>query len=232
MSVVALVLGAGQGTRLAQGMPKATVELAGRSVLEWSAGALGRARDVDAVLPVVPPGASGFEALSARWDGPAKLLPPTPGGASRQQSVACGLRAACSVSNFEWVLVHDAARCLVLPADAEAVLEAARSTGAALPVIPASDTVKLLDGERVERTLDRSTLGLAQTPQAFRVSILSEALAKAERDGFLATDCSSAVERLGVEVRTSMGRSGNWKLTHPEDLPRAEAVLLSRGQAE
>ena len=95
------------------------------------------------------------------------------------------------------MLVHDAARCLVEPADASAVLDAARATGAALPVLPASDTVKWLDGARVERTLERARIGLAQTPQAFRIETLREALEKAERDGFEGTDCASLVERLG-----------------------------------
>jgi len=124
--------------------------------------------------------------------------------------------------------VHDAARCLVEPADASAVLAAARTTGAALPVLPASDTVKWLDGDRVERTLERARVGLAQTPQAFRIEVLREALEKAERDGVEGTDCASLVERLGVEVRTSRGRAGNFKVTHPDDLMRAEALLAAR----
>jgi 2-C-methyl-D-erythritol 4-phosphate cytidylyltransferase len=111
------------------------------------------------------------------------------------------------------------------------VLAAARVTGAALPVLPASDTLKLLDGARVERTLERARIGLAQTPQAFRVEVLREALEKAERDGFEGTDCASLVERLGVEVRTSPGRAANFKVTHPDDLVRAEALLAARGAA-
>jgi 2-C-methyl-D-erythritol 4-phosphate cytidylyltransferase len=91
--------------------------------------------------------------------------------------------------------------------------------------------VKLLDAGRVERTLERARIGFAQTPQAFRVEVLREALEKAERDGFECTDCASLVERLGVPVRTSVGRPGNFKWTHPEDLPRAEAALAARGSA-
>jgi 2-C-methyl-D-erythritol 4-phosphate cytidylyltransferase/2-C-methyl-D-erythritol 2,4-cyclodiphosphate synthase len=151
------------------------------------------------------------------------------GGARRQDSVARGLEAGRRARpELDWVLVHDAARCLVEPADASAVLAAARATGAALPVLPASDTVKWLDGGRVERTLERARVGLAQTPQAFRVEVLREALEKAERDGVEGTDCASLVERLGVEVRTSRGRAENFKVTHPEDLARAEALLAAR----
>jgi 2-C-methyl-D-erythritol 4-phosphate cytidylyltransferase len=128
----------------------------------------------------------------------------------------------------EWVLVHDAARCLVTPGDAEQVLAAARETGAALPVAPVSDTVKRLDGGRVLETLDRSGLGLALTPQAFRVEILAEALDKAERERFVGTDCASLVERLGVEVRTCAGRPENFKVTGPGDLERAAVILAAR----
>ena len=127
-----------------------------------------------------------------------------------------------------WVLVHDAARALVAPSDAEQVLEAARPSGAAIPVVPVGDTLKQLRGDQVARTLDRSHLAFAQTPQAFRFTILEEALEKAERDGFQGTDCASLVERIGVEVRTCPGRLGNFKLTYPEDLVRAE-VLIAQG---
>ena len=152
------------------------------------------------------------------------------GGSTRQASLASGLRAAREYApSLAWVLVHDAARALVEPADAEAVLAAARATGAALPVIPAADTVKEIEDGRVLRTLDRGRLAFAQTPQAFRASLLEDALAKAERDGFQATDCAALVEHIGGVVRTCPGRPENIKLTYPADLQRAEALLSARG---
>ena len=180
-----------------------------------------------AVQCVVPPGQeSAVEAIRASWSGPARLLEPVPGGATRQESVRAGLVAVCDrVPGAEWVVVHDAARCLVEPADAEAVLEAARGTGAAVPVVPIPDMVKEVAGSRVVRTLERASLAAAQTPQAFRVSVLLEAHEKAAREGYTATDCASLVERLGVEVRTLPGRAGNWKVTWPADLERAESLL-------
>jgi 2-C-methyl-D-erythritol 4-phosphate cytidylyltransferase/2-C-methyl-D-erythritol 2,4-cyclodiphosphate synthase len=229
MRALALVLAAGQGVRLGRDVPKGFVRLRGRTLLEWSVAALARSPEVGAIQCVLPP---GLEAERPAELGEVAWLPPVVGGARRQDSVLRGLEAgAAARPDLRWVLVHDAARCLVEPADVAAVLAAARETGAALPVLPASDTVKLLDGGRVERTLERARLGLAQTPQAFRVEVLREALEKAERDGFEGTDCASLVERLGVEVRTSPGRAGNFKVTHPEDLARAEAALAARGDA-
>ena len=231
MDVIAVVLAAGQGARLSAGAPKAELRLAGRSVLGWSARALARAPGVDAVLPVVPAGGEAtVRDVAADWDGPARLLEAATGGATRQDSLAAGLASlGVQAPAATWVLVHDAARCLVLPEDAEAVLEAARPTGAALPVLGVGDTIKEVEGDRVITTPERARLVHALTPQAFRVAILREAVEKARREDFLGTDCSSLVERLGVAVRTCPGRDENWKITLPADLQRAEAVLRARG---
>jgi 2-C-methyl-D-erythritol 4-phosphate cytidylyltransferase len=223
MRALAVLLGAGQGIRLGNPTPKALVRLRGRTLLEWSADALARCSEVAAIQPVLPPDLAG--------PADSRLLPSVEGGARRQDSVARGLAAGLAARpDLEWVLVHDAARCLVEPEDASAVLRAAQATGAALPVVPVADTPKWLaeTGGRVERTLERARLGFAQTPQAFRVQVLREALDKAERDGFVGTDCASLVERLGVEVRVCAGRVDNFKVTHPEDLARAEALLAGR----
>jgi 2-C-methyl-D-erythritol 4-phosphate cytidylyltransferase/2-C-methyl-D-erythritol 2,4-cyclodiphosphate synthase len=230
MEVVALLLAAGRGERLAAGRPKAQVRLAGRSLLDWSACALGRAAGIDAVLPVIGQASEpDLAEIRARWEGPARLLSSAAGGATRQDSLACGLDALVrEAPDASWVLVHDAARCLVEPGDAEGVLAAARSGGAAIPVVALEDTVKELAGQQVLRTLPRERLARAQTPQAFRLALLREAVEKARRDGFEGTDCASLVERLGVPVAVCPGRSQNFKVTGPEDLLRAEALLRAR----
>lgn len=232
MTAVALVLAAGQGVRLGARVPKGLVRVGGRTVLEWAATALGRTARVDAVLPVVPGEAEPVvRELERAWRGPARLLPATVGGATRQESVERGLREIHrELPGAEWVLVHDAARCLVRPEDGMRVLEAAEETGAAIPGVPISDTIKEIEENRVVRTLDRERLVAVQTPQAFRLTLLREALDKARRDRFLGTDCASLVERLGVAVRVVAGRPGNWKLTVAADLERAAALLTGSGE--
>jgi 2-C-methyl-D-erythritol 4-phosphate cytidylyltransferase len=230
MVSVALVLGAGRGERLGTGVPKGLVSIGGRSLVEWSARALARAAGVGCVQPVLPPDRlDALDPIRSGWREPAALAPAVAGGDTRQASVAQGLTAARrALPAAEWVLVHDAARCLVTPGDVEQVLAAARETGAALPVVPVADTVKRVRAGRVIETLDRSELGLALTPQAFRIEILAEALEKAERERFVGTDCASLVERLGVEIRTCAGRAQNFKVTGPDDLQRAAGILAAR----
>jgi 2-C-methyl-D-erythritol 4-phosphate cytidylyltransferase/2-C-methyl-D-erythritol 2,4-cyclodiphosphate synthase len=236
MRAVVLLLAAGQGSRLGAGVPKALVRVGGRTVLERSATALGRAPSVEAVLPVLgsePEAAAAFAELRAVWTGPARLLPPVEGGATRQGSLARGLAAlARQAPGVEWVLVHDAARCLVEPDDAEQVLTAARATGAAIPILPVSDTLKEIEGGRIVATPPRSRFGRALTPQGFRVEILRRALALAEADGFDGTDCASLVERIGIPVTTCAGREQNLKLTTPHDLAWMEERLGARSEAQ
>jgi len=230
MDTVAIVLGAGRGERLGAGIPKAEVRLLGRSLLEWSAAALGAVPGIDAVLPVVASSSGELVvALTRAWRGPARLLEAVPGGDTRQASLGRGLAAvAAQAPSATWVAVHDAARCLVAPDDVAPVLAAARACGAAVPVLPVTDTVKSVRGDRVTGTLDRAGLARVLTPQVFRLALLREALEKAERDGFSGTDCSSLVERLGAPVATCPGRADNFKVTEPADLARAELLLRQR----
>jgi 2-C-methyl-D-erythritol 4-phosphate cytidylyltransferase len=227
MVSAAIVLAAGRGARLGSDRPKGLVHLRGRTLLARSAEALGRAPSVGVVVPVLPPGESAaFERLARDWSGPARLLPAVEGGETRQASVSRGLRAVeGGAPEIEWVLVHDAARCLVRPEDAEQVLACAAETGAAVPAVPASDTLKEVEGDRVVRTLDRSRIVAVQTPQAFRCSLLREALEKAEREGVVGTDCATLVERLGTPVRICTGRAENIKVTVATDLELAARLL-------
>lgn len=222
MKVAALVLAAGDGKRLGASCPKAFVLLAGVSLLERSLERLSAAPEIDALWPVLP------AAELARWSSLnlahlEALRAPVAGGAERQDSMAAGLAAL--PHEFEWVAVHDAARCLVAPADISRTIAAARQSGAAILARRARDTLKRVSGETIVETPNRSECWAAETPQVFRREILEEGLAKAREDGFLASDDSQLVERLGIPVRVVEGGPRNLKITGPEDLVIAEAWL-------
>ena len=140
----------------------------------------------------------------------------TAGGARRQDSVYRGLR--CLNEDVRTVLVHDAARPYCSAGLIARVIDGAQKHSACIPLLPLADTVKQVERGRVTRTLDRSRLGLAQTPQGFDRHILLRAFQKAEREGIQGTDESSLVERLGVDVYTVPGEAGNLKITWKEDL--------------
>ena len=149
------------------------------------------------------------------------------GGAARADSVWAALQEASP--DTEIVLIHDAARPLVTTALIERCVRAARRTGAALAALPASDTVKRAEEERlVAGTLDRDRVWLAQTPQAFRYRVIVEAYQSALREGFRPTDDAAAAERLGQRVELVEGERENIKITHPSDLTVAEALLRAR----
>ena len=142
------------------------------------------------------------------------------GGSRRQDSVRAGLEA---LGDCVWVIVHDGARPLVTRTLIERGLESARETSAACCAVPAPDTVKeSADGERVERTLERSRLWLAQTPQVFRYDLLLEAHRNTTDE---VTDDAALVEALGVDVQLFPGAARNMKVTTTEDLTLAKALL-------
>ena len=140
------------------------------------------------------------------------------GGATRQESVRLGLEMV--PVECDTVVIHDAARCCVTPELIAATLAQSPATTA----VPVSDTLRKPDGTLV----DRKNLYAVQTPQVFPKELLIQAHAQAEADGFFGTDDASLVDRLGVEVALAPGSSENIKVTTPEDLKLAEAILLSR----
>ena len=142
------------------------------------------------------------------------------GGERRQDSVRRGLDA---LSPCDWVAVHDGARPLAAPELLAKGLEAAQETGAAVPVVPLSDTVKMVDSDGwVVETLSRDRLWAVQTPQVFRRDLLAEAHRTVTDT---VTDDAAMVERLGRRVRVFPGAPANLKVTRPEDLLVAEALL-------
>jgi 2-C-methyl-D-erythritol 4-phosphate cytidylyltransferase len=161
------------------------------------------------------------------------------GGATRAATVRQGLQALLSTPGaadpLDWVLVHDAARCLVTPAQIRQLIDTCRDDAVGgLLAQPLADTLKAeaplagAQGPRVSTTLDRAGKWLAQTPQMFRVGALLDALVQAERKGLAVTDESSAMEALGLSPRLVRGSAHNLKVTYPEDFALADALLQSR----
>jgi len=155
------------------------------------------------------------------------VVSPT-GGATRAQSVLAGLHALQQhgVKDDAWVMVHDAARCLLTPALIEKLWLACQNDEVGgLLALPVPDTLKIADKDRVASTLSRSGKWLAQTPQMFRHAALTQALLHA---GDQVTDEASAIEAMGQQPRLVTAAAFNFKVTYPEDMQLAEAVLASR----
>jgi 2-C-methyl-D-erythritol 4-phosphate cytidylyltransferase len=222
VKIAAILLAAGQGTRLGACEPKAFVPLAGIPMLAHSLGALAAAESIASVVIVVAPGERERASRLATARGPQRVaLTFADGGAERQDSVRAGLAAIGPEA--PWIAIHDAARPFVSPRLIEAIAEAALRHGAALPALAATDTPKLLgDDGSVESTLPRSRVWLAQTPQIFRADLIRRAHARAAEAGLAATDDAMLVERLGARVQVVAGDPANRTITTPEDLRWAE----------
>jgi 2-C-methyl-D-erythritol 4-phosphate cytidylyltransferase len=211
MSVWAVVVGAGEGRRF--GRPKQLALLGGRRVIEWSVEA---ARSVAEGVVVVVPAAAPFPELLPGGGADACVA----GAPTRAGSVRAGLAAVPASATV--VVVHDAARPLATPALFRVVVEAvAGGADGAVPGLPVAETVKRVDGGRVLATVDRDGLVAVQTPQAFR----AEALRAAHASEPEATDDARLVEALGGTVVVVPGERRNLKLTVPEDLAVASALL-------
>jgi 2-C-methyl-D-erythritol 4-phosphate cytidylyltransferase len=187
---VALIVAAGSGERLRAGRPKALVELAGRPLVQWSVQALLGVAEIERVLVALPAGAQLPQAI-----GGIERVQAVVGGASRSDSVRRALRAAGAPAGrgaFDFVLVHDAARPLLTPALAEAVIAALDGdpdAHAAIAATPVTDTVKRVDrAGAVRETLERGELWAVQTPQVFRRRALQRALDVPEAQLSRATD--------------------------------------------
>jgi 2-C-methyl-D-erythritol 4-phosphate cytidylyltransferase len=226
----AVIAAAGSGERLGAGGAKALVELAGRPLVEWSLEACAAAGSVGAAVVAAPRELVGdFEAAladSGTARDAALPLRVVAGGESRSESVA----AAVSLVETEIAVVHDAARPLVTAELIDAVVADLAATPECDCVLAASrviDTIKDATGREVERTLDRSRLWAAQTPQAFRTHALRRALAAADSLAG-ATDDAMLVERVGGRVRVHEAPRENLKVTVPVDLRVAALLLAAR----
>ena len=223
----AIIVAAGRGTRF--GRPKQLVELAGKPMIAWSIEAFAAMPEISELVVVTEPEfVERIEALAHPRVRDASLRV-VHGGANRQASVGHGLEALSH--DLAAVLVHDGARPLVQPADVRAGMRPVRPGTASLLATPVVDTIKVADADgKVTRTLDRSTLWAAQTPQFATARDLRRVHADAVRRGLPpATDDAALLERAGLEVVIVEGAVENFKVTHGNDLTRAEALLRERG---
>jgi 2-C-methyl-D-erythritol 4-phosphate cytidylyltransferase len=227
MSITALIVAAGRGTRMGAPGPKALLPLGGATLLARVIDAFAAHPRVGPIIVVAQDPRRFGAALGPRV---ASRITLVRGGPERQDSVRLGLQAAPA---SDLTLVHDAARPLVPRSVIDAVIEAAERHGAAVPVVPVADTVKRLGADgRVEATLARDDLRLAQTPQGFRTELLRTAYARAEAEGVRATDDATLVERIGAPVMAVPGSRRNLKITTPDDLRLAEAWLATGANEE
>ena len=204
---------------------KQFLELSGTPVIIHTLRRFEQCAEVGEIIVVVPAGDVKDFLELAEKAGLRKLARVVAGGETRTESVWRGLQAV-RAATARVIAVHDAVRPLVTPDEIDATVRAAEATGAAVLAAPAVDTIKEAEGHRVVRTLDRSLLWHAQTPQCFRYDLLRRAYERAIADHVEATDDSALVERLGAPVAIVAGGAHNIKITTPQDLALAE--ILSR----
>jgi 2-C-methyl-D-erythritol 4-phosphate cytidylyltransferase len=222
----AIIAAAGAGTRMASDRPKQFLQLAGRPLIFHTLQPFEVCESIHEVIVVLPAEESaGFLSLVGKY-GLRKVTRVVPGGATRADSVKRGLMAIRSAT-AEIIVVHDGVRPFVTVEEIESTIAAARAEGAAILVAPVTDTVKQVSGERVVKTLDRSELRRALTPQSFQYELLREAYQRVDINDPSLTDESTLVEQLGKPVAVVEGSARNIKITTAEDLLVAEALLNS-----
>jgi len=227
----AIVVAAGRGERMGAQVKKQFLHLGGKPVVVHALEAFERSSSIGKVVLVLPEeDRDGFDREVLYSYGINKVVEIISGGKRRQDSVKKGLCAVEQGCNI--VVVHDGVRPFIHPSLVERVVEEASLHGAAITGVRPKETVKITrkdDHDMVKETLPREEVVIVQTPQAFRYSLLQEAMEKADVEGIIATDEASLVERLGHPVRIVWGSYLNIKITTKEDLTLAEAILKEGG---
>lgn len=217
---------AGTGSRAGTAQPKQYQPLLGRALVLHTLAAFAQVARIRRTLVLLAPDDRRFATFGdAERLGCASAFC---GAASRAGTVANGLAAlrALGAQDSDWVLVHDAARCLVTPALIDRLIDACLGDAVGgLLAVPVPDTLKRAQGDRVAATVDRSHCWLAQTPQMFRLGTLQHALA---HSGAAVTDEASAIEALGLAPRLVTGDPTNFKVTVAQDFALAQAILTAR----
>ena len=220
MKTAAVIVAAGSGSRFGSETPKQFLEINGKPLIAHAIARFEAAPSVDSIVVVLAAGRiSEFDT-----SGFSKVRNVVAGGASRAASVLNGMNAIDD--GTEVVAVHDGARPLVSVHDIEATIAKAKETGAACLVAPVTDTIKSIRGGEIAATLDRDKLRRALTPQVFKIEVLKAAFEVADLTA--ATDECYLVEKLGHPIAIVEGSPHNIKITLPEDLVFAEALLNSK----
>lgn len=226
MSTTAIILAGGSGTRLDRTEPKQFLEIGGKTLLGICLQGFQDHEGIDGIVLVCPARhLARAQQIAAAY---AKIGRVLAGGKTRQASSALGVKAAAGAEN---VLIHDAARALVSRAVLDRLLAALSAAAAVMPVLPAGDTtVRVDDAGRVTAVLDRGKLRRAQTPQGFRLDIIGLAHEMAVKEGYgdASDDCSLVLRYKLAPVVTVEGDIANIKITYPEDLLIAEALMKNQ----
>jgi 2-C-methyl-D-erythritol 4-phosphate cytidylyltransferase len=226
--IAAIVAAAGVGERMGHKVPKPYLLLGGKPILAHTLGVFEQIREIREVTLVVHPDELDYcqERVISPY-GFKKVLRLVPGGKERQDSVYNALKALQNEDDLEIVLVHDGVRPFVTPDQVQKVIQAARSHGGAVLGLPAHDTLKTVNAAGdIHHTLERKDIWQIQTPQAFQAALLWRAFTEAYSRNFYGTDESSLVEQLLQQVVVVVAGSPlNLKITTPEDLAMAEAIL-------
>ncbi len=225
MSAAVVIVAAGKGERFGSS-GKVLAPLLDQPVLAHSLNAFEQSDSISEIVLVVGEHTeSDIQQLadSGRWT---KIMQVVLGGSSRQDSTARGVDAVSTHADV--ILVHDGARPLIRPAEIDACVSAAREYGGAIIATPVTDTIKRVENGRITATVDRSDLWAAQTPQGFPAETLRQMMQHAAQTSSAVTDEASLAEMMGNPVHIVPGGAANLKITHPEDLVVAEALLRAR----
>ena len=226
MKSVVIIPAAGMGKRMGDNRNKQYLPLNGRPILVHTLTPFEESNLVDSIILTVPAGDEDYckKEVVDKF-GIKKVTEILHGGKERQDSVRAGLYVLDSGVDF--VIIHDGVRPFITPQMIADSIYGAENRGACVVAVPAKDTIKEVSKDGlVLRTLERKNLWMVQTPQTFRYNIIKEAHDNAFADGFLSTDDSALVERLGHQVTIVQGSYENIKITTREDLKMAEASLI------
>jgi 2-C-methyl-D-erythritol 4-phosphate cytidylyltransferase len=230
LSVTAIIVAAGSGSRFGSSTPKQFLLLGDKPVLFHSVQLLAGLDVIEELILVVPRAHVAFVRNNHHAKATAKPLKVVAGGERRQDSVYRGLR--CIAASADIVLIHDGVRPFVPVAAVKRAISSARRFGAAVLACPAMDTVKIASADRgVIATMPRKTIWLAQTPQVFRTELILRAYEEVMRAGLEVSDDAAAVEAVGGRVKLIVGLRENLKITTQKDFRLAQQILAQRTRA-